>query len=318
MEQPECDDCKEYGEKRGKVRLRCFVAEVEWEDTSVACIVVIDDDLSMDVLGDRLRFGGHDVQRFGSASAALEQMDVVVAADLIFLDIIMAWPATLDRGGFAGAPNAGMEVLREIRKRCPDLPVIVYSATQDGAIIEALADDPRVTFLSKWGSPSLRELVQKVDLTLGLRGDGVSLRPFIVHGHDNGAMLELKNYLQNALKLPEPTILREEANAGRTLIEKFEDYAVLSSIVFVLLTPDDLIADAGDANDQKRRARQNVIFEMGYFVGMLGRRSGRVLLLYKGPLEIPSDLAGVVYIDISGGIEAAGEKIRREVKYVRP
>jgi predicted nucleotide-binding protein len=103
---------------------------------------------------------------------------------------------------------------------------------------------------------------------------------------------------------------------GRTLIEKFEDYAALSSIVFVLLTPDDMVAKGEDSNEQKRRSRQNVIFEMGYFLGMLGRRSGRVLLLYQGPLEIPSDLSGIIYINISQGVEAAGEEIRREIKHV--
>jgi predicted nucleotide-binding protein len=138
-----------------------------------------------------------------------------------------------------------------------------------------------------------------------------------VHGHNESAKFTLKNYLQNTLHLPEPIILHEQPGGGRTLIEKFEDYAEFSSIVFVLLTPDDLGANDGDTDNQKRRARQNIIFEMGYFLGKLGRMSGRVLLLYQGPLEIPSDLAGVVYIDISDGIEAAGEKIRREVDYVR-
>ena len=91
----------------------------------------------------------------------------------------------------------------------------------------------------------------------------------------------------------------------------------MSSIVFVLLTPDDISAGSDDPDDLKRRARQNVIFEMGYFLGTLGRRSGRVLLLYQPPLELPSDLSGVVYIDISQGIEATAEKIRMEIQNVR-
>ena len=101
------------------------------------------------------------------------------------------------------------------------------------------------------------------------------------------------------------------------LIEKLEDYAAGTALVFVLLTPDDVGAKGTDVNDLKRRARQNVIFEMGYFVGMLGRRSRRVLLLYQSPLELPSDLSGVAYVDISQGIEQAGEEIRREVENAR-
>ena len=63
--------------------------------------------------------------------------------------------------------------------------------------------------------------------------------------------------------------------------------------------------------------RQNVIFEMGFFLAHLGRKSGRVILLHKGPIDLPSDISGVVYVDISHGIEAAGEAIRREVQNVK-
>ena len=65
---------------------------------------------------------------------------------------------------------------------------------------------------------------------------------------------------------------------------------------------------------EKRRARQNVIFELGFFLGKLGRESGKILLLHKGPVEIPSDINGIEYIDISNGIESAGERIRKELR----
>jgi predicted nucleotide-binding protein len=80
-----------------------------------------------------------------------------------------------------------------------------------------------------------------------------------------------------------------------------------------MMTPDDVARKVGGTADALR-ARQNVVFELGYFYGKLGRRSGRVILLHKGGLEIPSDIAGVVYIDISNGIEASGESIRRELR----
>ncbi len=116
------------------------------------------------------------------------------------------------------------------------------------------------------------------------------------------------------MNFPEPIILHEQPNRGRTLLEKFEDYAVQTSLVFVLLTPDDIVSTSDDTNDTKRRGRQNVIFEMGFFWGTLGRKTGRVLLLYLPPLELPSDLSGIGYIDISPGIEAVGEKIRLEIQ----
>jgi len=129
---------------------------------------------------------------------------------------------------------------------------------------------------------------------------------FIVHGHDDKTKLELKNYIQNNLKLGEPVILAEQPSKGMTIIEKFEEYSQNVRYVFILLTPD-------DTYDGSERARQNVILELGFFLGALGRKSGRIILLYKGVLDIPSDLSGVIYIKIDGGINAAGEEIRKEL-----
>jgi len=97
-----------------------------------------------------------------------------------------------------------------------------------------------------------------------------------------------------------------------TIIEKFEYYASSIMVVFVLMTPDDVASKSG-GRVKVERARQNVVFELGYFYGKMGRRKGKVILLYKGTLELPSDIAGIIYIDVSNGIEAAGEQIRREL-----
>jgi len=283
----------------------------------LAKIAIIDDDLAMEILTESLRYRGHDSERLASAAEALEQIDRLVSADLIVLDIIMPWPPSMERRELAGSRSSGMEILREIRARKKELPVIAFSVTQDAEVISALSDDKYTTFVSKWDAHSVRELVITIEKVLGIEGAMARLVPFIVHGRNDSAKLELKNYLQNTLHLPEPIVLHEQPELGRTIIEKFEDYAAQSSLVFVLLTPDDVAAAARDPDETKRRARQNVIFEMGYFLGLLGRRSGRVLLLHEGPLEIPSDLSGVVYIDISRGVEAAGERIRREVQNVK-
>lgn len=134
---------------------------------------------------------------------------------------------------------------------------------------------------------------------------------FIVHGHDN-VKYELKNYLQNTLKCPEPIILSEVSQPGLTIIENFEQVADDAALVFVLVTPDDPQADSS------LRARQNVIFELGYFLGKLGRKSGRVIILKKGAVEIPTDIQGILYIDIDHGIMAAGEHIRKAISNISP
>jgi predicted nucleotide-binding protein len=116
---------------------------------------------------------------------------------------------------------------------------------------------------------------------------------FIVHGHDEGALNGLARFLEK-LKL-EVIILKEQPNQGRTIIEKYEASAAEVGFAVVLLTPDD-VGSTAVVEGQNQRARQNVIFELGYFAGKLGR--GRVCLLRKGNVEIPSDLFGVVYTEM--------------------
>ena len=282
----------------------------------MARIVIIDDDVAMDILRQRLHYVGPNVCRYDSFASALEHIDELLSADIIILDIIMPFPETSSASPVVGTGNAGMEVLRTLRARCADLPVLVYSAIQDNAIQDALQSDEHITFIPKWNSPSLRDLVAAIHSVLKLPVRLPPPQPFIVHGRNDTVKLALKNYLQNTLKLPEPTILHEQPNMGRTIMEKFEDCAHESSLAFILLTPDDIGAAVTEHNDLKRRSRQNVIYEMGYFHGYYGRHSGRVILLYQGPLDLPSDLAGVVYIDISNGIESAGEAIRKEIAHV--
>lgn len=123
-----------------------------------------------------------------------------------------------------------------------------------------------------------------------------SRRVFVVHGHDDGLKETVARTLEK-LDL-EAVILHEQPNKGRTIIEKFEDYADVSFAV-VLLTPDDMAYRSGEAPDTARpRARQNVILELGFFLGKLGR--DHVAALYRGgeKFEKPSDYDGVLYIPI--------------------
>lgn len=116
---------------------------------------------------------------------------------------------------------------------------------------------------------------------------------FVVHGHDDEAKEKVARFLER-LKL-EPIILHEQANEGRTVIEKFEVYADVGFAV-VLLTPDDVGALASERANLKSRARQNVVLELGYFLGKLKRN--RVCALYKKGVEIPSDYQGVLYVEL--------------------
>ena len=131
---------------------------------------------------------------------------------------------------------------------------------------------------------------------------------FIIHGRDNEAKESVARFLEK-LNL-EPVILHEQANEGRTIIEKFEEHAQAAFAV-VLLTPDDAGALENEKDKLRPRARQNVIFEFGYFIGRLGRK--RVCALTKGNLEMPSDYDGVLYVPL----DAAGAWQKSLVKELK-
>lgn len=116
-------------------------------------------------------------------------------------------------------------------------------------------------------------------------------RVFIVHGHDELAKQVVARFISQ-LKL-EPIILHEQPNRGKTIIEKIEAHTVVDFAI-VLLTPDDVGFPADKPELKKNRARQNVILELGLFIGALGR--DRVCALYKGDIEIPSDYDGVLFV----------------------
>lgn len=117
---------------------------------------------------------------------------------------------------------------------------------------------------------------------------------FLVHGHDEAIIHETARLLERLdLKV---FILREQPNSGRTIIEKFVDYSDVGFAV-VLLTGDDrgAVKSLG-FDEQKLRARQNVILELGYFLGKLGRQ--RVCALYQEGIEIPSDYNGILFLSL--------------------
>jgi hypothetical protein len=121
---------------------------------------------------------------------------------------------------------------------------------------------------------------------------------FLVHGHNGAAKHEVARFVERITGKP-PVILDEQSNRGQTLVEKFETHAATAAYAIVLATPDDVgrINGTDSATDQPR-ARQNVVFELGYFFGKLGR--DRVTVLNSG-VEKPSDVDGLVYIDYPAG-----------------
>ena len=151
----------------------------------------------------------------------------------------------------------------------------------------------------------LRDEISDADEIQPMAVQGTNTLPlcqkiFIVHGHDEGVRQTVARFIERIGF--EAIILSEQANQGRTIIEKIEAHSNVDFAV-VLLTPDDV---GGKTHESLRhRARQNVLLELGYFIAKLGR--GRVCTLAKGDLEIPTDFAGVVWeqLDDAGAWRAA-------------
>lgn len=134
---------------------------------------------------------------------------------------------------------------------------------------------------------------------------------FVVHGHDG----ELKEKVARRLEQLgiEAIILSEQANRGKTIIEKLEAYSDVH-VAIALFTQDDLGSAKDEKENEKYRARQNVVFEAGYFMGYLGREN--TIIIVDENIEIPGDLAGMVYttkdnweFEMLKELNAAGMKI---------
>jgi predicted nucleotide-binding protein len=132
---------------------------------------------------------------------------------------------------------------------------------------------------------------------------------FIVYGHDVEAREQLELLLRR-MKL-EPVILQNLPIGGQTIIEKLESNLDVR-YACVLLTPDDEGFPAGSPKDRKPRARQNVVLELGMFLVRLGRK--RVAILYKGNLELPSDINGLIYIKFNRRIDEVKERLGAELQ----
>lgn len=168
------------------------------------------------------------------------------------------------------------------------------------------------------GTDFFREQVKQESVTLERFRTGIevqevtrtrdlsSKKVFIVHGHNEQYKSELARFLEKIGF--EPIILHEQPSKGMTLIEKLEEYSDVG-YAFILLTPDDV---GGQKGKLLPRARQNVVFEFGMFVGKLGR--DRVCCLYTGNVELPSDLEGLVYVQLKGSVNEVKLDIVKELR----
>lgn len=167
-------------------------------------------------------------------------------------------------------------------------------------LLDALADD-------RFGELATAAAPQKAA--------ALSNKIFVVHGHDNALKTDVEQFL-HSIGL-EPVVLHRQVDCGMTVIEKFEEHSDVGFAI-VLLTPDEVsyLAAQESVEESLRvkesRARPNVIFEFGYFVGKLGRN--RVCCLHRGNVALPSDLSGLIYKKLGETLDSQGLAIIRELK----
>ena len=228
--------------------------------------------------------------------------------------------------------NKHVETVRELVGYADCLKRLTISPPPAiGGYVMENVDPFNFMFENVWGRSLRPVVVDMIDSTLGVIESGrfaerkakvlaglerrrlakqapTGKKVFVVHGHDEGAKESIARFLE---KLGfEPIILHEQASGGRTIIEKVEHYGEVAFAV-VLLTPDDIGGSISNPEVQQPRARQNVILELGYFIGRLGRP--HVTALVKEGVERPSDIDGVVYVamDSTGGWRV---QVAREMK----
>jgi predicted nucleotide-binding protein len=279
-------------------------------------LLIVEDGLELQWISEQIRsaFGSVEILTAQTESEFRKQLQrgLLQQIDIAIFDALLPWstpspdmdvpPKDVIEGGFqqAGSRCASLLTLSLPGKQ---LPVIVYSA----AGRTDLALPPNVMYIQK--DDNAKTLIRLMkSLLQGALMISNQQSVFIVHGHDVEARETVARFIEQlGLKT---VILHEQANQGRTIIEKFEDHATVPYAV-VLLTPDDVGGPKGDTASLKPRARQNVLLELGFFIGKLGRRN--VCALHKTGVEIPSDFQGVLYLemDLHG---AWRSKLAREMR----
>jgi len=199
--------------------------------------------------------------------------------------------------------NVNDTIGKDGRKECK---LSIGDAFEDFYVYSGLDTFVRA-FCDRYESSMRSARTSSINPGLNEKGD-LSPSVFVVHGHDDGAKNSVARFLEK-LGLA-PVILHEKPDGGQTIIEKFEHYSNVGFAV-VLMSPDDVGAPATKKDNLCPRARQNVILELGFFVGKLGRK--RVCALYVEGVEMPSDYNGVLYIPIDRG-DFWKMKLARELK----
>ena len=258
-----------------------------------ATILMADNDL--DFLATRkeiLERAGYLVITATTPAEASEKFGIG-GIDLAILDIRLTNDDDeRDTSGLQLAKRAGRSVPKIIMTNFPNFDFVRES-------LRPQLDDLKIAvdFIAKSdGIPILLTSIEDILTTVQAQQskEPIQSKIFIAHGHDSAIRDSVSVFLRETGN--KPIVLFEEADRGETIIEKLERCCREADFAIVLFTRDDIGYSKQDPQQIRPRARQNVIFELGYLVARLGRR--RVRVLYEGDVEIPTNFMGVLYIEM--------------------
>jgi len=280
-------------------------------------VLVVDDDPTWPELFTRpleyeQGFSIRTATSLDDAVRALNERGYAVAV----IDYYMRGPAETPHDGTssAGICRTGLDFARYVAEVRPATNILIVTQAFELPLSHGEIDILRrrgieIHFKRDMPPERLCHLVKRAR-------DRSLLRILIIHGRDLQAVQQLRSYLRHDLGIRDVVVAQDTPGAGMTLIEKFEQCAENIDVAFALFTPDDVGALREASHGLSPRARQNVVFELGYVVARLGRLRRRVVILTKGKMELPSDIAGMLTIDITDGISPVVGSIKRELEAV--
>jgi hypothetical protein len=185
-----------------------------------------------------------------------------------------------------------------------------FTPIQDNPEIKMSENSPEPF---RYGREQLMGLARAIDQIFELRANSELAAPevkvdskiFISHGRAND-WREVQEYIERDLQI-KTLELAQEPNCGRTILQKLEEESSKCNFAVIVMTGDDLDADG------YKKARENVMHEIGYFQGKFGLSA--VCLLHEEGTSIPSNIQGLVYIPFPKGyISATLGVLMRELK----
>jgi hypothetical protein len=245
-------------------------------------ILLVDDEAwYRDAVQLRLEQEGYEVLVADNAADARRKLGTP-ELDLAILDLRLNDDDPQDFDGLEIAAAAAPGVPKLVMTKHTDVEIETFFS-----ILEQRGVPPEPPVFKQGNNGGLEKLLRRVKAKL-------VPRVFIAHGHDDEWRRRVRDQIQQLGLVP--VILADAAAGGETIIEQLERAAERSHFAVILLTGDDEGGPAGKPQEIRRRARQNVIFELGWFASALGRR--RVVALCEAGVEIPSNFLGVRHVDL--------------------